>query len=358
MTTLISSDTASSYLLLLDELEGGELSLAGAREFPGQVAMFARRGQVFIADDESPTVTRFDVGSGGELSGDARLSFAPYGLSSVAYGLNFPVRADRAYVSLDARERIVWDPSAMEIVGTLALELPAAPEGFDANASYDRGMVVRDDNVYQSVYMANWDEFRFAPASQIAVWNTTSDAPIGVVTAPCPMLDAATRDDGGYIYYSSWLHSIAANLTQEGEPSPCAVRIAPGANAIDEAWTRNLGDYTGGRPAINLQFIGDGLFVASVFDIERTTAPIDTDQVFSANWQLWSFDLEAGSAAPVEGIEWNDGGYSLHRFDGRTYVLVTTQDSATTIGYALGPGAVATEAFRVAGAGYQIGLLE
>ncbi|MET0391122.1 MAG: hypothetical protein ABW321_34440, partial [Polyangiales bacterium] len=161
----------------------------------------------------------------------------------------------------------------------------------------------------------------------------------------------------GNVYYSTWSHSVAGYYTDpDNAPSACVVRIPAGSNTIDEDWTRDLIQYTEGRPVINLQYAGDNKFIGSVFHAEHATPPIDMDQVWSANWRMWLFDLEAETASVIEGSDWNDGGFSLFRFDGNTYVVVTTMDSAESIGYVLEDDDV-KEVFRVAGAGYQIGKL-
>jgi hypothetical protein len=353
-TTLVSDDDATSYLVFLESLEAGSVSLASAREYSGFVTTFVRDGRIFIAEEQAPTVVRYDLGPGGEMTNEVRLSFASYGLASVGYGISFLASSTRAYVSLDASQRLVWDPGAMEILSELELDLPAVTEGFEANASYDRGLRVRGTQVFQSIYEANWTSFRFAPASHVAIWDVSTDAPVAVPSAPCPMLDAATMDDDGNLYYSNWVHAVAAAYQAPAEaPPPCAVRIAAGATAIDESWTRDLTALTGGRPVMNLQYAGDGTFVAAVFDESRAELPVDDDDVYGANWEVRRFDLAAGTSTPVTGIEWNDGGYTVYRFDGTTYILVTIADGGETLGYRL-DGTTATEVFRVPGAGYQI----
>jgi hypothetical protein len=356
MSALTVDDVASSYLVFLDSLEAGRISLRGAREFSGFVTMVARDGHLFIAEEEAPVIARYEV-KDRDLDNEARVSFADYGLMSAGYGLNFYATATRAYVSVDAKERVIWNPSDMEIVGRLELDIPDAPQDFELNASYDRGLLLRDGEVFHSIYNANWAEQLFAAESHIVVWNAETDEQTALSTAPCPMLDAATQDDDGNIYYSTWSLYVAASYQNPDQSPPaCAVRIPAGSNRIDESWTRDLADYTDGRPVINLQYAGDGKFLGSVFHEEHASKPIDTEQVYGANWRVWLFDLAAETAAPLEDSDWNDGGFSLFRFDGKTYVVVTTMDSAESIGYQLS-GDKLKEVFRVSGAGYQIGKL-
>ncbi|MET0387841.1 MAG: hypothetical protein ABW321_17850, partial [Polyangiales bacterium] len=192
MSTLTVDDIASSYLVFLDSLEAGEISLERAREFPGFATMAVRDGFVFIAEEEAPVIARYEVADGG-IGDVERVSFADYGLANAGYGLNFYASASRAYVTVDAQERIVWDPSTMEVVGPLVLDVPEAPEGFELNASYDRGLVERDGEVFQSIYTANWEELSFAPESHIVVWSAEDDERTALSTSRCPMLDAATK---------------------------------------------------------------------------------------------------------------------------------------------------------------------
>jgi len=351
------NDVATSYLLILDDIDAGEISLDRAREFAGGITTVVRDGYLFIAEDDAPVVSRYMVSEAGELTDQARISFADYGVQSAAYGINFFASSTRSYITVDTATRVVWDPSKMEVVETLKLDLPKAPEDFELNASYDRGLLVRDQQVFQSLYTANWDELSFAPESHIAIWNSETDEASAVTTSRCPMLDAATQDDAGNVYYSNWVHLIAARYTNPDKaPKPCVVRIPAGSTEIDQDWTRDLTELTDGRPVMNLQYSGDGKFIASVFHEERAQKPIDSDQVYAPHWRMWSFDFEAGTAEPVDGVEWNDGGFSTYRIDGHTYVLVTTSDSASTFGYEI-KGKAGEQLFHVSGAGYQIGKL-
>lgn len=359
-TALVNEDVANSYVLFLESLDAGEIGLDGAREFPGFVTTSVRDGYVFIAEEEAPTMTRYEVAARGkqaELAKPTSLSFSDYGVASLGYGLNFFASPERAYVSLDASERIVWSPQDMEIRGTMALALPDAPKGFELNASYDRGMLARNGEVFQSIYAANWDELSFAAESHVAVWNSEKDRFTRASSAPCPMLDVATRDDDGNVYFSNWVHAnVAVLLNPDQSAKPCAVRIPPDSTEIDSAWTRDLSELAEGRQVMNLQYAGDGKFVAAVFYRERTTDPLDEEQISAANWRLWQFDFEANEARPIEGVEWNDGGYGLYRFDEHTYVIVTATDGSETFGYQL-DGDQGSQVFHVAGSGYQIGQL-
>lgn len=102
--TLITSDTGSNaYLRLVDDLDlqGEQVVLDQAREFPGQSDLAVHRGSLLVASGDEPTISRYAVGPDLQLAQpDAvtRVNFGNYGLASAAFWNNQFVAADKAYM--------------------------------------------------------------------------------------------------------------------------------------------------------------------------------------------------------------------------------------------------------------------
>ena len=96
---------------------------------------------------------------------------------------------------------------------------------------------------------------------------------------------------------------------------------------------------------------GGGKFLLSVFDAERANAK-DAEDPFEIvgmpNFQLWLYDPQRGSAAPVDGVEWNSGAVYHARVGGVLYSLVPGDDYASTTVYAL-DGSSAKKVFDIDG---------
>jgi hypothetical protein len=95
-----------------------------------------------VSHAEAPVVSRFSVGAEGALVDAGSISFANYVNDATFYSQEV-VSATKAYL-LGEGELIVWNPSTLEITGTLTLpELPAR-EGIQPYVALDRGAVARD----------------------------------------------------------------------------------------------------------------------------------------------------------------------------------------------------------------------
>jgi hypothetical protein len=136
------------------------------------------------------------------------------------------------------------------------------------------------------------------------------------------------------------------------------VRIKPDLT-LDEDFTTDFSEWTDGRYIHNFRYMNDGRALANVLHPEELDAdfsrPYDPDVAerigeTGAHWKLWLFDLEAGTAAPVEGIDVGVGsGAQFAAIDGRTFIFAPYDDWGKTKVYEIDDDGVATERFEVAG---------
>jgi hypothetical protein len=72
-------------------------------------------------------------------------------------------------------------------------------------------------------------------------------------------------------------------------------------------------------------YLQDGQGLISVFDDDRTSFEPTTDPwgyVGSNNWRIWNVDINGGSGAPLDGIDYNGGAFTPVQFDGRLFLMV------------------------------------
>lgn len=350
------TDSSSFYVHVVRSLDVQTLDPSQAYEFPGQSDVWVLGGKVFVADGETPKVTRYSVDATATLVREAEVNFAAYGVASTAFWNAIWVNEQKAYMVDGQGAVVVWNPSTMMITGTMPLP-PLSDNGVQRlrSASTDRGVIVAGNRMYQPYYWADDTFTDYAATSKIAIYDTDRDNLVGLLDAPCPGLDIATTDDSGNIYLSNWTGNVGLTLV-DGATPPCAVKLPAGSEAIDAAWTLQWPQITDGREASAMRYSGAGHALLSVFHQERVSFDGSSDPfalVGSANWRIWRVDLATLAAAPIDGIDWNSGATYQSRIDDLTYVLVPTANYAHSLVYAV-DGASAELRFQTNGWGVRL----
>jgi hypothetical protein len=343
----------------MDTLDPGEVTLDGAREYPGVANFNVVGGRVLVSDGLAPTITSFEIDDGFVWHEGKTLSFADYPLGDNAnWYYQFVLDAHTAYLPFDGEKRLVWDPTEMTITGveddsTLVFE----KNELLLEAGGNRNGVAYDGAVLQAFFYHDEDWFRFGAESLIVSYDPETHAEKSVVSAPCPGLAIATRDEVGNTYFGTWDYLSGLALYGEGPP-PCVARLKPD-HRLDAAFTTDLTRWTDGRYAANFRYIGKGKALANVLHHELMdvdfTAELDPEVVLNTwktgpQWKLWLFDLEQAKAAPVEGVDVELGsGAQFAVLDGRTFIFVPFDDWSRTKVYELAADGKAREHFEVLG---------
>ncbi len=116
------------------------------------------------------------------------------------------------------------------------------------------------------------------------------------------------------------------------------------SSVLDETWTPDLSEWTGGRPVQVLRYVRDGKALGTVLHLDEVdgdfSAGYDEDLALEleAHWRLWEFDLNANSARRLAEIPASGQGFSLSEIDGRTFVFVPDATWSTTTVYELDRG--------------------
>lgn len=335
---VFGTDSSNLYLYVLHSLDAQALDPSQAYEFPGGSDAWVLGGKVFVADGETPKVTRYSIADDGTLVAEGEVNFSAYGVATTAFWNAIWVSEQKAYMVNGQGAVVVWNPSTMAITGTMPL--PPLPDmGVEKllSASTDRGTIVAGHRLYQAYYWADSTYTDYAAGSKIAIYDTDRDALLDVIDAPCPGLDVMTADEGGNIYLSNWTGNVGLALVNGATP-PCAVKLPAGAAAVDTTWTLQWPTVLDGHEASAMRYSGDGHALVSVFHQERVQIDDKTDPfaiVGQPNWRIWRVDLSTLQAAEIDGIDWNSGATYQSRVDGLTYVLVPGELYATTKVYAV-----------------------
>jgi hypothetical protein len=347
-TVVFSNEGEHTYVNLLSSLDTQNVDLQGAREFAGWTGIWQHEGKLFIADGESPTMTRYDVLDNGALSEEGKVSFLNQG---AAYADSVFVSPEKAYVF--AEQAVVWSSSELAITGSFDLPVMADRPGgmLYGGLRTGRSLAVRGNRAYVATSWANWGEYAVSEDSLIVVIDTDTDRVIDMLAAPCPYVDVASLDDNGDIYFSNWVYSLGQTLLH-GKKQACAVRIRAGEEQLDPSFSLTFADVTGGREAAALRFVGGRKAVISVYHDEQASIGADTDPAAladAANWRFWLLDLDTRAASPIDAIATHAGGFNSSRIDGRTFLLVPSADYESTSVHELGIDGTATLRWSIPG---------
>lgn len=349
VATAVSTDSgANTYVKVLSKFED-ELDLSNAREFPGWSDIAAVGKYLFVSSGEEPIVWRFTVSESGKLVGgcaDETLDFGAYASDANFYN-QMLVSETKAYL-IGEGEYVVWNPSTLEIEGTVPF--PALPErsGIPAFVGLDRSAVVRDGRLYHTASWSDTENLEFLPDSRIIVLDTETDEVIDVIDAPCPDLAVGDRDEQGNMYFSNWVYSPGGTLLFDG-PATCAVRIPAGSEELDADWSFGYAAADGHEGA-TMGYLGDGKWLYSSFTNDPANYEDDWfEWLFGNFWQLRTLDPETMETATVEGAPLNGGGYYTARVEDTTHVLLPGDSYTTTTVYAIGADGTAAKKMHMAG---------
>lgn len=355
-TYVFTDDNVTSYVTLTNSLDIGELPPDEAREFPGYAFITAVDGKLLVSDGETPTVTRYEITPDHQWQELDAISFANQGVTGGTAGFerHWFKDANTAYLTLDIRKRVIWNPTEMRIVGVMedsALELER--DGLQLDATFNRQPRVMRGPVLKPFYYRDADWFVFGQTTPVAVYDPATNAEQKIIDVPCPALEVPSQDEAGNTYLSAWTYGATLGLYGLG-PANCIRRIKPDAT-LDEEWNPDLTAWTDGRPVKTFRYLGNDKAVATVLHTDELaidfTQPYDEDDAteLELHWRLWLFDLEAQTARPIDNIGAIDSAFLWSVFEGRTFVFVPYSDWSRSKVFELDAEGNATERFEAVG---------
>lgn len=358
-TTIYDADGGRKvYMALSNSLDEPTFSLDEALEQPGVANSATLGGYLYISSGEEPVITRYSITDDLRWVQDSRLSFANYPLSDNAnFFYQYMVNDETMYMPFDGYKRIVWNPSTMEIVGTME-DSALVPEvdGFTLEVGGNRtGLRYEDGPVMQPFFYHDEDWYEFGSTSPIAVYDPDTHEEVSVIEGPCPGLAVPSQDEQGRTYFSSWDYLPFFALFDAG-PAPCVARINAD-RTLDEDFTTDLTELTDGRYVNNFRYVRDGWGLADVLHHEELDGDFSgepdvavLDQIYEfTNFHLWRIDVERGTAEPYEDVAASSYGWRTANIDGRSFLFVPQDGGERTKIYELDDAGVANEVYEVVG---------
>src|ERR1044071_5037006 len=243
-----NSSSVTSYLHAVPSLEAGTtVDQSKALEIAGSAKLYSIPdvGWFAIGSGEKPTITKYTLERGAFVKG-LEMSFINQGVKALWPTL-YVVSATKAYYpDRDGLQLIVWNPTTMEIRGTIALP-QTAQQGFLAN--YGNTPILRGDKLLFTVGWFDWvttDTIR--PETGLVVIDTRTDTVARFDTdTRCGGIDETVVAPSGDAYLIS--SALAGSACRLGRLSttPCALRVKAGADAIDPGYRTDLDGLAGGK---------------------------------------------------------------------------------------------------------------
>ncbi len=350
MVSVIGSSPGprATYVGAFADVPTGPVDTKTMLEF-GNAYFYSFDGSVFVWDRDAVTVTRYEVSDQLKLTKGATVSFANYGFK---YGADLTfISPTRAYMLVSEQNQVItWDPSKMEISGKFSLNLPARPD-LD---TFPIPIGVSGNNLYLSVFSANYDDQICYPKNVVAIIPTDKDGPVTLVE------DGRTLPGlGGYVLPNGDVYVVgdgdAGNFSAYGpasNPPAGVLRIKAGQAAFDPSYFINLETATNSPGVVANWKIDQNTLLARVWD-STTPLPKAVDEYFAAqNFISKKVDLTTGKAVDFPALP--KGGFSSNIqdvVDGKTYFPLPNSDGSAEIAYRLTADGI-QQAYTIPGAGY------
>jgi hypothetical protein len=247
------------------------------------------------------------------------------------------------YLPYENTKRIVWSPETLKIVGTFDDSMvPAAPEGMTMNPAGNR-TDIRFPGQVRDVFSAIDGDYLFAQDKSFMVaYDPTTHHQKKIVELPCASATIVTADESGNSYYSTYGYTPVPALYGLGQ-APCIARLDANL-VVDQAFTTDNTQLTGGRYVVNFRYLRNGLAVAGVLHHERfadkydlnaaTVDPLIWDDIYKAdNWGMWIFNVNTGTATEVPNVS----GYYFQTavVDNRAFVMIYSDTTGESDVYEL-----------------------
>ncbi|MEM1418702.1 MAG: hypothetical protein AAGH15_27655, partial [Myxococcota bacterium] len=315
------------------ELDSGEVidATGEAIELGGPTFCSFVGNSVFVHEQQTPTITRYDLMPDGTLAEIERVGLMSFGVTgfNLGFGTQPPVFADRGFhVDEPTQQIAVWDPRSMTTIGAIPVEGFEPPVGSELATGGFRVLTVGDDLLLVGSFRSTENDLI---TNGLVAGLVERDAPdtlrVGSFDDRCgnAQRDVA-RDTSGNVYFT--LSSVAAvqhALGLDNTIEPCVLRIAPGDVDFDPDYSLALNTVTGGRPTHGFIPLEDGRALVLAFDTDAM--PIDPELSAAEIVQIPNWDYyvwEVGTTNPATLVpELTDqiGFFNVRTYDGRTFLL-------------------------------------
>ena len=337
VTRVWDDTTTTSYAHVVSSLSAEtEVDTSRALEIGGPAKLFSAGDDRWFAigGGEAPTITRYSLDDQGALKKGASISLQPHGVKDLWDALYF-VSADKAYYPDTANHQlIVWNPSSMEVLGSIALP-ETKREGYVAY--YGLSPIVRDKRVIFSVGWFDWEtsDSVLAETGLVVIDSERDELERFDVDVRCAGISQAIRTGSGDTYFVS--SALAASVHRLGRLAlePCALRVLAGEDGYDPDYVRKLKTLTGGALAAEPAPGAGEQLLLRVFDERRAQVEKDAqswDLTAQAAWTWSRWNVQTDELSPLDALPPSTADVFWFRLDGKVYASETREDySASTL---------------------------
>lgn len=319
-------DNRIFYVGAFPEIPTGELDLTKLREFSGPSDATTFNGHVYVSDQESGVMTRFDVDDDLQLVEGPTISFANYGVSG--YMPPAYIDENRAYILGPQFDTVVvWDPSTMEITGTLDMT-PPEMSGF-VPAGDGRPSRVGDHMAWD-FNGVDWDSLDYHREATVLLAPVDgSEAPVVARDDRCMFGTFHFLDDEGDLYFFATGYRGYNRFygpRPEEAPPFCVLRINEGETDFDPDYMLDLEQVTGSPAVHGMWPIEDHKFLLLVWPPE-VPLPENADDIWTQRLEPMLLDLDTETATPFTSMEPSPAG-NVRRLelDGEPYFQMYSDD--------------------------------
>jgi hypothetical protein len=250
--------------------------------------------------------------------------------------------SDRAYLVDEAAGLIVtWDPEAMEIVGSAAIDEAALDRnGFPAQISHG---VALEGQGFVSASWRNWETLEYHDAAAIGVFDATTTEPALEIIEDdrCASTVTVPFDGGdGFVYLVSDAalgFDALANPTLT-EKALCVLRMQPGSGKFDADFFVDLKEVLGSPGFYAAHPMRDGKLLVNLWAPDVDVASVADAK--DPNW-YWNYppyfeyaivDLATATAVTVKDLPRAAVQWSITaRVDGDTFVQAYREDAGSDV---------------------------
>ena len=237
LTSVIRNpDSDTGFVLRTQRLDGQRLDIGAALEVPGGAVVYgAGDSTIFVGQGDAPILTRYEVGIDGSLTETGRMSLANEGLSRTWWAQQQVQFASptRAYLILSDGRVIVWNPTEMTIEETI--QIPGVQrQGYEIWTS--RPFARQQDEIVWTINWVNFNNEEFLGEVAFAVMDLpTGEVSVSPSVQGCGEVSRGAIAESGETVWVTSTYGAAINLIDsDRHPTPCLLRVAPGAMAFSE----------------------------------------------------------------------------------------------------------------------------
>jgi hypothetical protein len=284
-----------------------------------------------LAEAESLSITRYELGADDTLKPGARLSLQPFGVNALEpQGVHFVSATKAYYKDSDQLQVLVFNPTTMTVDRTIPLPRGLVAPGQETTFSR---WATRAGEAYFTLGTTDKDYTRVTPGTTLVRLDTQTDALTTVAEPRCRGINRVGKVGETLYFFSDVINGFGhAVYPNDGGQPDCILRIVPGQQTFDPSYLGSVAPALGGKIATILAVTEDGeAWMQAIDPAVMPTAKGTTYTEWYKNGWHWMHIPLASLSNPVD-VGLPKGSYSAQTvIDGnRFFISQSTPNYAQT----------------------------